>query len=175
MRAVRLARVVDGDDVRVRQPGERLDFPPEPLDRLRGLDEGIGQQLDGDLRFILRWIALNTRPMPPPPSSSSSAYSPRVPCRSFSSAVRTAASPMVSSATLVRPAVEPVAALQHPRPLPQPFRQVRGIPAQILHAGLLPLLAQLLPAVEEVPELVGVGGHGRSSGSGSPRRAFWSR
>ena len=76
---------------------------------------------------------------------------------------------------LVRPAAHPVGRLQHPRPLPQPLGKVRGIAAQFLHAGLLPLLAQFLPSVEEVSELVVGGGHGHSVGNGSPMRALQSR
>ena len=62
----------------------------------------------------------------------------------------------------VRPSAHPVRRLQHAGPLPQPLGKVRRVTAQLLHARLVPLFAQLLPAVEQVVELVFcIGGHGR--------------
>jgi hypothetical protein len=39
VRAIGTTRVVDGDDVRVGEPGESLNLAAEPLHRFRGLDE----------------------------------------------------------------------------------------------------------------------------------------
>ena len=66
VRAVGTARVVDGDDVRVGQPGERLHFPPEPLHRLRGLDERLRKQLHRDRAVHL---AVNRLEHPPHPAA----------------------------------------------------------------------------------------------------------
>ena len=113
-----------------------------------------GSNFTATVRFILRWTALKTRPIPPPPSSSSSVVfaESAVPVFLLGGQDSRLAEGLVRD--FVRPLAHPVRHLQHPRPFPQPLGEVRGIAAQFLHAGLLPLLAQFLPAVEEVSELV---------------------
>ncbi len=49
MRAVGIARVVNGDDVWMRQAGQGLSFAVESLDRLDGLHGLRRQQFDGHL------------------------------------------------------------------------------------------------------------------------------
>ena len=159
------------------KPGKRLDFPLEPLDRLGGLDERLRQQLHGD------------RAVHPAVKSLENSSHPAA--AKFLQQVVLAEGavllpflgrddPCLAQGLVcdfVRPPIHPVGGLQHPCPLPHPVGQVRRFPAQFLHAGLLSLLAQLLPSVKEVSELVvGVlGSHDHSTGNGSPRRAFWSR